>query len=192
LRDVAASLNRIGDLLVAQSFGSWSKYQTWNVDKEGDLSGKDLGPALASYDESLRIHRDLVAKDQHNTQWQLDLSISLDRIGDLLAAQGDLAGAIEKYRESRDIRRALAAADQNNARWQIALAASLANLGQVGDEPIENTTQAIEILKRLQSKGLLPARQLDWIENMEADLAKLKSADRPHADTSAVAPVSAE
>jgi tetratricopeptide (TPR) repeat protein len=192
LREVATSLNRIGDLLVAESLGSWSNYQSWNVDKQGDLSGKDLGPALEAYAEGLDINRRLVDKDPRNTQWQLDVSISLDRIGDLLAAQGNLSGAIENYRESRDIRRAFVAKDESNARWQIALAASLANLGQIGDDPLKNTADAIAILKRLQSQGLLPATQVDWIKNMEADLAKLNAEPKPDDSRSALSPVSAQ
>jgi tetratricopeptide (TPR) repeat protein len=108
-RDLSVTLNKIGDLLVAQTLGSWSKYEAWNNDKRADLTQSDLGPALATYQESLAIIRKLAAKDERNTQWELGLSINLDRIGDLLAAKGDVAGALERYRESLDIRRKLVA-----------------------------------------------------------------------------------
>jgi tetratricopeptide (TPR) repeat protein len=53
----------------------------------------------------------LAAADPSNAGWQRDLSVSHDRIGDVLLAQGDLAGALKAYRESLAVAARLAAAD---------------------------------------------------------------------------------
>ena len=38
--------------------------------------------------------------DPENTAWQRDLSVSYNKLGDTLRAEGDLCGSIEKYRAS--------------------------------------------------------------------------------------------
>jgi tetratricopeptide (TPR) repeat protein len=60
----------------------------------------------------------LAAHDAANTEWQRGLSISHERIGELLAAQGDLAGALLAQRASLLVRERLAARDATNAQWQ--------------------------------------------------------------------------
>ena len=53
--------------------------------------------------------------DPSNAGWKRDLSVSQERIGDVLSDQGDLAGALAAYRESLEVRRLLAEADPSNA-----------------------------------------------------------------------------
>jgi len=55
---------------------------------QGDLSG-----ALEAYQAGLNIGEPLAALDARNTEWQRDLSLSHDRIGEVLQAQGDFVGA---------------------------------------------------------------------------------------------------
>ena len=59
------------------------------------------GPgALAAYRKSLAIAEALAARDAANTEWQRDLSVSHERIGNVLVAQGDGPGALAAYRKS--------------------------------------------------------------------------------------------
>ena len=58
--------------------------------------------------KALAINRAIVLLEPGNIEWRRDLSVSLNRLGDVLWAQGDLAGALEAHRESLDILRALA------------------------------------------------------------------------------------
>ena len=51
---------------------------------QGDLVG-----ALTSSRDSLAILKTLVAKDPGNAEWQRDVSVSDNDVGDLLQAQGD-------------------------------------------------------------------------------------------------------
>jgi tetratricopeptide (TPR) repeat protein len=61
--------------------------------------------------------------------WQHDLSVSHDRIGDLLERKGDREGALESFRKSLAIAKALVARDPGNAQWQWDLAASHDRIG---------------------------------------------------------------
>ncbi len=65
--------------------------------------------AIDSAQKSLAIARALLAEDPANADWQRDLPVALERLGDAQLAQGDRAGALAAYREILDIRRALAA-----------------------------------------------------------------------------------
>ena len=90
------------------------------------------GPgALAAYRKSLAIREALAARDPANTQWQRDLSVSHDRIGDVLVAQGDGPGALAAYRKSLAIAEALAARDPANTEWQRDLSVSHNRIGDV-------------------------------------------------------------
>ena len=55
--------------------------------------------ALAAYRKGLAIREALAARDPANTEWQRDLSVSHDKIGDVLVAQGDGPGALAAYRK---------------------------------------------------------------------------------------------
>ena len=101
---------------------------------QGDLAG-----ALAAYDEGLTIARDLAARDPGNAGWARDVSVSLNKVGDVRRAQGDLPGALAAYDESLTIRRDLAARDPGNAGWARDVSVSLNKVGDVrvaqGDLP---------------------------------------------------------
>ena len=75
--------------------------------------------------------RKLAEADPGNAVAQRDLSVSLDRIGDVKLQAGDRAGALAAYEESLAIRRKLAEADPGNARAQRDLSVSLNKIGDV-------------------------------------------------------------
>jgi tetratricopeptide (TPR) repeat protein len=60
-----------------------------------------------------------------------DLSVSYNKLGDVLVAQGDLAGALKPYRDSLAIRDKLAKADPGNAQWQYDLGISNERIGDI-------------------------------------------------------------
>ena len=62
--------------------------------------------------------RERLARRPCNAGWQRDLSVSQEKVGNVLRDQGDLAGALAAYRESLQARRRLAEADPSNAGWQ--------------------------------------------------------------------------
>ena len=65
------------------------------------------------------------------SQWQRELSVLLNKLGDVQLAQGDLAGARASYEQGRTIAERLAAGDPTNAQWQRDLSVSLDKLGDV-------------------------------------------------------------
>jgi tetratricopeptide (TPR) repeat protein len=90
----------------------------------GDTSG-----ALAAAQKSVAICRKL-AEDKSNAEAQRDLSVSLQRIGDVKLRAGDAAGALAAYEESLGIVRDLAK-DKTNAEAQRDLSVSLGNIGDL-------------------------------------------------------------
>lgn len=62
--------------------------------------------------------------DPNNAGRQRDLSVSYERIGDVLRDQGNLTDALESYRNALAIVEKLARLDPNNVVWQGSLAYS--------------------------------------------------------------------
>ena len=89
---------------------------------QGDLE------APKSYSDGLSIIERLAQSDPGNAQWQYDLGISNERIGDVQVAQGDLKAALKSYEAKRDIISRLAQSDPGNAYWQRDLSVSYAKL----------------------------------------------------------------
>ena len=88
------------------------------------VSRGDLGAAMATFRKASAIAERLAKADPGNAGWQRDLSVSHEKIGDVLRAQGNLPGALESYRASLAIIERLAKADPGNAGWQRDLSVS--------------------------------------------------------------------
>jgi hypothetical protein len=74
-------------------------------------------PKSAGEDESENLARSyLTTSTRYATQWQRDLSISHENIGDVLVAQGDRPEALAAYRKSLVIHEALAALELSRRR----------------------------------------------------------------------------
>ncbi|HRP23995.1 DUF4062 domain-containing protein [Thauera sp.] len=105
----------------------------WFHTEQGDRarSYASLADASRDYQEAQRLAQQLTGADPENTEWQRDLSVSHDRIGNVLVAQGDGAGALAAYRESLAIAEALAGRDPANTGWQRDLSVSHEKIGDV-------------------------------------------------------------
>ena len=68
--------------------------------------------------------------DPGNAEWQRDLSVSHDKIGDVRRAQGDLKGALRPM-AGLAIGERLAAQDPANTQWQRDLSVSHNKIGDV-------------------------------------------------------------
>ncbi|MFM7515129.1 MAG: AAA family ATPase, partial [Cyanobium sp.] len=86
--------------------------------------------------------------DPANTQWQRDLSVSHNKMGDVLVSQGDGPGALAAYQAGLTIREGLAKRDPANTQWQVDLAVSCAKLGSL------ESLLTIQQRKEYLSKGL--------------------------------------
>jgi len=77
-----------------------------------------LSPRRILLEHTRRALARLTAADPSKALWQRDLSVSLYKIGDVLADQGDLSGAMKSFGASLEIAERLAAADPSDAAWQ--------------------------------------------------------------------------
>ena len=94
----------------------------------------DAGDLPAATRQLHAIHHQIQARaaaDPANTEWQRDLSISYERLGDVAVAAGDLAAARAAYQADLDIAVRLAAADPANTEWQRDLSVSHNKVGDV-------------------------------------------------------------
>ena len=73
----------------------------------------------------------LSQSDPSNAGWLRDLSVSHNKVGDVLKAQGDLAGALKAYRDSLAIAERLSQSDPSNAGWLRDLSVSHNKVGDV-------------------------------------------------------------
>jgi tetratricopeptide (TPR) repeat protein len=80
--------------------------------------------ALKDYQASRDLFDGLAKSDPGNAGWQRDLSVSFEKVGEVLEAQGNLPEALKSYRNGRAIFDRLAKSDPGNAGWQRDLSAS--------------------------------------------------------------------
>src|SRR5439155_279814 len=85
--------------------------------------------------------------DPSNTGWQRDLSVSFDRLGDVLRAQGKLTEALTAYEDTLAIRQSLTAHDPSNTEWQNDLSRSYKKLAHVLFE-LNRIGKAVAIARR--------------------------------------------
>ena len=91
----------------------------------------DSEEARCHFEQALDINRRLAQANPANAQSQRDLSISLNRLGDILVAIGDLEAARRLFEQALDISRRLADADPASAQSQRDLSISLNRLGDI-------------------------------------------------------------
>jgi hypothetical protein len=87
--------------------------------------------AEKSFRDGLAIRDRLAKSDPGNAGWQRDLSVSYNKIGDVLVAQGNLPEALTSYQDSSAIFDRLAKSDPGNAGWQRDLSVSYNRVGDV-------------------------------------------------------------
>jgi len=130
--------------------------------------------ALAEYRLGMAIAARLAAADPANAKWQRDLSISHNKIGDVLRAQGEGAAALAEYRLGMAIAARLAAADPANAAWQRDLIVACVKLAEAAPEEARAwLTRALAIARDLAASGRLAPVDA-WIPgDLERRLAAL-------------------
>jgi hypothetical protein len=112
------------------------------------VSRGELGPARTTYEQGASI----AESDPGNAGWQRDLSVSYNKVGDVLVEQGNLPEALNAYRDSLAIRERLAKSDPGNAGWQRDLYAAL---WFVADAEIRSGEQADALEKLLRAKEIM-------------------------------------
>ncbi len=126
--------------------------------------------------KSMDIMRALLVTQPGNTGWQRDLSLSLNRVGTALAAEGDRPGALAAYRESLDIMRALVAKGPSNAEWQHGVSESLSGVGDIlvaqGDltGALAAFREAVDIMRTVVVKD---PRNTEWQRDLTVALQRI-------------------
>ena len=131
--------------------------QSWAFDERGAIyaTNGETTSAIEAFRAGMAIRERLARQDPDNTQWQRDLSISHERIGDVQVAQGDLPGALQAFRAGMAISERLARLDSRNAGWQRDVLVSLTKLAGVaaaaGDraEAIAQAERAVALAREL-------------------------------------------
>jgi hypothetical protein len=111
----------------------------------------------------MHCHRNSPEFDPGNAGWQRDLSVSYNKIGGVLVAQGNLPDALKSFRDGLAIRDRLAQADPGNTGWQRDLIISYVKLAEIDRSQAKvMLTRAAEVANTMQSKGILAPRDA-WI-----------------------------
>lgn len=87
--------------------------------------------ALEEYRKAIKIRLALVKQDSGNIDWQCGLSVSHNKIGEVMSALHDWRGALAEYHESMKIRQALAEKYPDNPVWRRDLSGSHNRVGGV-------------------------------------------------------------
>ncbi len=136
----------------------------------------ELAAAEGACRTAHRFFEVLAAADPHNAEWQRDLSVSWNKVGDVRVARGDLEGAREAYEAALAIMQRLAAADPENTEWQRDLSVSWDRLGDLrlarGD--LDGAQEAYEarhaIARRLAAAD---PRNAEWQWDLVVSLSHL-------------------
>ncbi len=129
---------------------------------------------------SLSIRRALASRDPGNAGWARDVSVSLNRVGDVRTAQGDLDGALAAYDEGLGIARDLAARDPGNAGWARDVSVSLERVGDVRraqgdlDGALATYDESLSIRRALAARD---PGNAGWARDVVASLARMAQAD---------------
>ena len=132
--------------------------------------------ALENYRRALAIAEKLAAGHPERPDWQRDVSVSLERIGDVLKDGGDGKAALENYRRALAIREKLAAGHPERPDWQRDVSLSLGRIGNVlqdggdGKAALENYRRALAIREKLAAGH--PERP-DWQRDVSVSLERI-------------------
>jgi tetratricopeptide (TPR) repeat protein len=132
-----------------------------NQEKNGDIqmAQRDLTNALRCYKKSLEIRETLAAQDPDNSQWQRDLSINYEKIGDV--QRRDSSTALGFYKKSLEIREKLAARDRDNSECQRDLSISHDKIGDIRMDQLDLTNALGSYKKSLEIREKLAGRDPD-------------------------------
>jgi len=117
--------------------------------RRGELAKErgNLAAALKYEERAKKIGVEQSTANPSDTEWQRDLSVSYEKIDDVLVAQGNLPEALKNYREDLAMSERLAKFDPGNAQWQRDLSVSYDNVGGV-QEARGDREGALKILSR--------------------------------------------
>ncbi|MCP4593479.1 MAG: hypothetical protein GY842_22305, partial [bacterium] len=87
--------------------------------------------ARETYEELVRVHAERAEKEPDRADYQRDLSVSFNKLGDLQQAMGEGEAARDLFAMSLQIRERLAAAEPDRADYQRDISVSFERLGDL-------------------------------------------------------------
>ena len=117
--------------------------------------GDHQAARLEADTRALEIRERLATADPNHTDYQNNLTVSLEKMGNMLLTRGDPNAALQAHTRALEIRERLATADPNNTLYQRNLTMSLNNVGNMwlerGDPEgaLQAYIRVLEIRERL-------------------------------------------
>jgi len=168
LVDVAAFAGEVLEVLPSEHAGYYAICGA-EADALMGLGASDR--ALARYREATGIIERLTRAEPDRADFQRDLSVSYERIGDLYQALGQGDAAREMFQQALEIAERLARAEPRRADFQFDLVASLQRMANfAADGGADHLERALGILHRLAAAGALYPGQRKWIAHFEERL----------------------
>ena len=141
----------------------------------GDLEG-----VLKAYQDSLAIREKLAAQDAGNAEWQRDLAVSHERLGDIDIDQGDDEAATAHFQRALEIRTEVVQREPSAGYWQRELIVPhwrLADLASrrspASDEARTHYRAALEIAVALRDSGRQAPVDAWMVGELEPRLARV-------------------
>jgi len=129
--------------------------------------------AWKAYQASLKIRQSLVKRDSDNTQWQRDVYVSYNKLGDLAMKREYWEETVQNYEAGLAIAKRLAACDLTNTVWQRDLSEfyrELADLAEKQNRPADarkHQEQAVDVLTGIEQRGLhLSSEDRQFLETL--------------------------
>jgi len=136
----------------------------------------DIATALEAAEHSRAIMLGLLSEDARNEQWQRELSLSHNRIGDALSRAGRHDEALQAFRLAFDIRKTVAERTPGNAEYQRDLALSYERIGDELfvsgeiEEALESYRNALDL--RTTLSGDAPENK-EWMRDLSVSHEKI-------------------
>ncbi|WP_419798383.1 MAG: tetratricopeptide repeat protein [Terasakiella sp.] len=137
-----------------------------------------VGDREDAHSNLLTVHHYMLARanrDPENTEWQRDLSVSYNKIADVLRDKGKADDALSHYQKSLEIRQNLAKHDPENAEWQRDLLVSYAKLASTPGSGV-SWQQAVDQVLAMEKRGILNPVDHWMIKDTQEQLAAEKVA----------------
>jgi tetratricopeptide (TPR) repeat protein len=136
----------------------------------------DTDSALDAAEHSRDIMLGLVAENAANVQWQRELSLSYNRIGEALSKANRRVDALKAFRDAFDIRRSLADQAPDNAELQRDVAVSYERIGDeflVGGKIDEAESSYRNALAIRTALSLRDPQNKEWRRDLSVSREKI-------------------
>ncbi len=132
--------------------------------------------ALARYQQLLDRHRCLSHSEPDRADYQRDLSVSCNKMGDLMVSLGQGDAARQHYQNALAIRDRLSQSEPNRADHLDDLAISLMRVASVDPQhAVERLERALRIVQALDAQGRLSEQRRPIVKAIGDMLAKLQA-----------------